>query len=173
MRWFSIGLNILLFKTVWFSGAIFANQGLWVAIPASFTMFYFSNNKSLDIQLACRIVLLALLSDGILFQLDIISAPQSVHFILPLWLWCIWLAFSLTLLNALSFAFKNIYLACLLGAIFGPLSYWSGSQLGAINFAYSTHTVIAIYALLWSAIMAFLTVEIKRLKNNQLKRKPA
>jgi hypothetical protein len=91
---------------------------------------------------------------GVLF--DFISAKQNLLtitgeekvFLLPIWLLSMWLIFVASLPLLKSLLKKRYYLAALLGAIFGPLSYYTGTKFKILF--YNNNTAIIIYVIFWA-----------------------
>lgn len=77
-----------------------------------------------------------------------INDVLPINGFLPMWLISLWLLFiaSLPLLHSLFR--KKYFLAAILGAIFGPLSYRGGTQFGILTMNGST--AIIIYAIFWA-----------------------
>ena len=67
---------------------------------------------------------------------------------LPVWLISIWLLFISSLPLLQSLFKKKYFLASLLGAVFGPLSYRAGSQFGLLEMN-GTRALI-IYSIFWA-----------------------
>lgn len=74
---------------------------------------------------------------------------SAISALSPWWLWMLWLLFGMTLNSSLAFLkTKPWFLSAALGALFGPINYIAGVQLGA---AYGVHSLqnIAVLALSW------------------------
>lgn len=101
---------------------------------------------------------LALILAGIAF--DTVSynmgglrfVPEFVKPWLPLWLVSIWLLFIPGILVLRNIFGTRYWIAGLMGAVVGPLSYHSGEAFGVLYFTHNV--VIAIYAVLWAGFMA-------------------
>ncbi len=86
--------------------------------------------------------LLALMAAGIGFLVDsgliAVGAYAPVRWLLPsplstVWLVALWVNFATTLNVSLSWLHGKPLAAALLGAVGGPLAYWAGDRLGAIE----------------------------------------
>lgn len=74
----------------------------------------------------------------------------------PAWMVSLWVAFATTLHTSLNWLLGRYGIAALLGAIGGPLSYYSGAQLGALALpSDSTMSFIAM-AMVWGVAMPIL-----------------
>jgi hypothetical protein len=74
----------------------------------------------------------------------------------PLWLVAVWMIFATTLTSSLRWLTGRYALAALFGAAGGPLSYYYGLRLGAIEFNPNTPLTLIALALVWAAVMPLL-----------------
>lgn len=74
----------------------------------------------------------------------------------PIWLLALWPAFGATLHLALNWMRDRPVLAAVFGAIGGPLSYWSGARLGAIELHPDLWPSILSVGLVWATAMPLL-----------------
>jgi hypothetical protein len=104
--------------------------------------------------------LLAAAAMGIVIDSLLIAAGVLVNAngnaYLPLWLACIWLMFASCLSHVFSWLHERLFWASLLGAVFAPLSYWSGVQLGSMAFGFSVWTSLLVFAGIWALLMPLL-----------------
>jgi hypothetical protein len=70
----------------------------------------------------------------------------------PPWLLAIWFLFGSTLNVSLSALKGHPVVAGILGALGGPLAYWAGQRLGAVEFGESLPVTLAILAVVWTII---------------------
>lgn len=75
--------------------------------------------------------------------------------LIPLWLIGLWLTYVAYLPTMAQLFAKQRKIAVLLGAIFGPLSYFSGAKMGMMTF--SQNEVFLVYAAFWG-LHLFLTL---------------
>lgn len=73
----------------------------------------------------------------------------------PHWLIAIWLLFATTLHVSMRWLQPHLLLAAIFGAIGGPLAYYAGHKLGAVEFADVVDSLIVI-GLGWAFIMPLL-----------------
>jgi len=106
---------------------------LWVAVISSF---------GLGIEII-------FFSCGLLYS-ETRSALFSPLSLPPLWLFCIWIMFSLALRTCLAFLFTNStigYLSCL---IFAPINYYAGAELNSDVFLAEPYPLsLILITLLW------------------------
>ncbi len=78
----------------------------------------------------------------------------------PIWLVLLWLAFALTLNHALDWLVNDLKFSLVLFAVFGPASYWLGSQLNSEALSVSL-MYIPLAVLQWG-FMAWLIFWLKQ-----------
>jgi hypothetical protein len=70
----------------------------------------------------------------------------------PPWMVALWAIFATTLTGSLSWLSGRYLFAALLGLVSGPLSYWYGSRLGAIDLLPNPLASLVILAPVWGAV---------------------
>jgi hypothetical protein len=68
--------------------------------------------------------------------------------------------FVMTLRHSLGWLRGRYLLAAALGAVAGPLAYWAGSKLGAIELAGTTRAALAIGAAWTVSMVILLRIEV-------------
>lgn len=131
-------INALLFQAIWFSAVL---VGWYLAVVPLLALLLHGIFKEAG-QHAYRFILLfacaGIALDTLMFQLGWFRSPHPDVLQLagmPLWLMCMWPAFGLTLGSSLSWWRqwpKTFKCAC---ALAGPLSYFAGMRLGALDIA--------------------------------------
>ncbi len=89
------------------------------------------------------------------------SNGVSVSWLVPLWLISMWALFATTLNVSLKWLKGRYVLAAALGAIGGPLAYYAGHRLGAVDFSNTVNSMIAVGAG-WAVIMPALVLIANR-----------
>jgi len=74
-----------------------------------------------------------------------------------------WALFATTINHSMAWLKDRYFLALILGAIFGPLAFIAGENLGAVVFV-DRPKALAALALGWSALMPFLLWLAERFK---------
>lgn len=74
----------------------------------------------------------------------------------PFWMVALWIAFATTLHTSLRWLSGRYTLSAILGAIGGPLSYYSGAQLGALTLNSDVTMSFLIMAIAWGIAMPVL-----------------
>lgn len=74
----------------------------------------------------------------------------------PLWLVAVWMIFATTLTGSMRWLHGRYGLAAVFGCIGGPLSYYYGLRLGAIDFNPNGTLTLITLAVVWAAVMPVL-----------------
>ena len=75
----------------------------------------------------------SLIGDGGLGLLEVLQTPEGISLgVPPLWLIGLWAAFATLLPVCFRWLYNRLWLASILGAVSGTLSYVSGGKLGAL-----------------------------------------
>ncbi len=75
--------------------------------------------------------------------------------LIPLWMIGLWLAFACTLNVSMAWLSNKLWLAAVLGAIFGPISYVIANRLSVVNFPYQSLSMLWI-GVEWAILMPLL-----------------
>lgn len=141
-------INALLFNLSWLGLIFFGN----VFIPLVLLWLYLhlrqAQHKSGELKLIVIVAFIGIVVDSLLsfYKVFLFSDP---HFIIPLWLVCLWLAFAATLKHSLS-PINRIPLAKQCIAILGaPMSYFAGEKAGVVSFGYSDITTFLTLSVIW------------------------
>ncbi len=79
----------------------------------------------------------------------------------PYWILAMWAMFATTLNMSMDWMRGRAFLAVLMGAVFGPLSYQAGARLGGLEFVQPVFALIAL-SFGWAIIMPLLLELSKR-----------
>lgn len=125
-------------------------------IPVLLYWFYGMWRLSTAGRIAVLVTLIAGLAvDTLLVQLNVLQFSSGG--LLPLWFVLLWAVFALAAVEFMAKVLTKPWLAAILGAGGGPLSYWGGAALsgGAMQFPlplYSAAVLIAVWALIAIAL---------------------
>jgi hypothetical protein len=86
--------------------------------------------------------------------------------IVPAWMIAMWVLFATTLNVSMRWMKGKYLLAAIFGAIGGPIAYYAGHRLGAVDFNDTQMTMIAV-SVGWSVIMPTLMVLTTRFNGYQ------
>jgi hypothetical protein len=98
--------------------------------------------------------ILGTLIDLVFIKLNLIAITGKIEFIIPVWLVSIWFLFAFSMVKLSPQMNIPNWIAIILGAVMGPLSYKSGEIFEVLKFTNSI-TVVA-YGVLWA--LAFPTI---------------
>lgn len=90
-----------------------------------------------------------------------------LDFLAPIWITSIWAGLAVTLDHSLDVLIGRPVWTFVMGAVFGPLAYWSGEKMGAIRFAYDDWTTMAILAGPWGIMLILCYWVMERMRPAQ------
>jgi len=165
-------LNILGFQIGWFACVLGgANQTPWLGVLISGLVILVHLLRTSERVFECKFfgvaVIIGIIFDGIPQSLGWIAFspvtfwPEALP---PPWMIMLWALFASTINISLSWLQNRKTLAMLIGAIAGPLSYWSGARLGALQLINPSAAIIYL-SIGWGAIVPVL-LKIAASKNN-------
>ncbi len=94
----------------------------------------------------------ALTAAGVLIPLRVAMPPPLP----PLWLVGLWVAFAGFLRVVLTYLQGRPTAQWLVGAVGGPVAYWSGSRMGAIGFGIALPAALSVLGVLWGCMCVAL-----------------
>ena len=80
------------------------------------------------------------------------SAGQPVSWLAPYWMVALWGEFGIALNVTLRWLKRKPWLAALLGAVFGPLSFMGGVRLGGARFVDESNALVTL-VVMWAVLM--------------------
>lgn len=137
----------LAFKVLWIVTLTQAGERAWLSALAvwGYTVVCGSRQDKHIWRVVAAAILCSLVGDGGLGLLGVLQTPEGVALgVPPLWLIGLWGAFATLLPICFRWLFNRLWLAAILGALSGTLSYVSGGKLGAL--------VVASDGLVWIAL---------------------
>ena len=162
--------NFILFQVGWFSCVLGGgSDGLaWLGVAVASLIvavhLYRAGSPRDEMVLVMMTMLVGTLWDGGLTMagIFIFEAPTLLPNFAPYWLIAMWALFATTLNVSLKWLKGRYLLAAIFGALGGPLAYYAGHRLGAVEFS-DTFTAMLAVAAGWSVIMPLLLVLAARL----------
>ena len=153
--------NIIGFQTGWWACVLGTKNGypyLGPLVMLIFLFIHFSrlDNRNNEIFFAVLVGLVGTVVDTVLLQTKLIEY-KGVYTdnIAPLWITTMWIGFAATINHSLAWLNNKWIMSFALGAIFGPLSYYTGIKFEVLHFEISVLT-ISILALLWGVVIPYL-----------------
>ena len=160
----AIAINIIAFKIGWLACVLGgANRLPWLGAIAAVAIVAFHVSSAARPGVELRLVLaagiLGTIWDSILASTGWLTYTSGTLFAgtAPYWIVAMWLLFSTTLNVSLGWLKGRLALAALVGAVAGPLAFYAGHKLGAVQFENATLALGAL-AVGWAAIMPLLVV---------------
>ena len=144
-------VNFVLFQVGWFacifggaSGHVLASVLFSLALVA--ISVWHTPFKKNTLALFGKIGLYGLVGDTLLLQLGFLqfNSPVPFAFLSPIWMWTLWILFASTLNQSMAWLLGKPLMGALLGAIFGPLSYIAGVELGAASWGNKSQAIVLI-----------------------------
>jgi hypothetical protein len=149
-------VNALLFQSGWFI-CVLGGNSYWLlgalAILLGHLAWYGTwKNEGRLMVLA---FVLGALVDGLLRVIGVLTFAEP-GFLAPLWMGLLWPLLAMTLGHCLAWTARPLWLAALLGAVSGPLSYYAGAQLAGVGMPLGLITTVAILAAIWAVVFPLL-----------------
>ena len=151
--------NFVLFQVGWLACVLSAawNEPVFGALFAfAIVSWHISRarDRGGELRLILLVTLIGLLWDSLLVWqgLLVFSSGMLLPFIAPYWIILMWSMFATTLNVSLRWLRMRYVLAALFGALGGPLAYYAGQKLGAVEFPSETSSLVAL-AVGWALIM--------------------
>lgn len=135
-------INLALYQVGWFAcvlgaarGHAWAGAGLALALVA--VHLYLVRDRKREAKLLLAAAGLGLALDSLQLNLGVFRYPSGTPLagLAPPWIVVLWLQFATMLHFGLRWLSRRYLLAAVLGLIGGPLSFWAGARMGAIEFA--------------------------------------
>ncbi len=160
--------NIITFQAGWFICVLGAANGWnWLGVIAALVVVVRHLYTAVDPLAECKLIMAAVATgfvwDSLLALQGWLTFPNGsvIEGFAPSWILALWLMFATTLNVSLRWLRPKLWTAMLLGAVFGPLSYWGAMRLGAVEFVRPTAALLMLAAG-WALIMPLLMLLASR-----------
>lgn len=166
--------NFILFQIGWFCCVIggASSEFYWIGVVAVAVIIAIhlirANNIQNEIVLIVATMMLGTAWDSGLTIAGIFSFSNGivVNGLVPIWMIAMWALFATTLNVSLKWMKNRYLLAIVFGALGGPIAYYAGNRLGAVEFNTTSTALIAV-AIGWSIIMPLLIALTARFNGYQ------
>lgn len=155
-------INVVAFKVGWASTIFGAANGLPLLGPAVVLMAIAIHLRNAtypgdELLLVFITGIVGAFWDSILVAAGWLTYPTGtlISGVAPYWIVAMWMLFATTLNLAFRWLRGRIAFAALLGAVFGPLSYFTGAKIGAVIINEFVPTMIAL-SVAWAVLMPAL-----------------
>ena len=155
-------LNIILFQLGWFACVLgaangYAREGAIVAALSVALHIARAPRPKREAMLALAAALLGLLFESALVWAGWVRVEEGIY-----WLVALWALFATTLNESLRMLQTRPWIAALFGAVGGPLAYYAGARMGALDFVQPA-AMLAALAVGWAAATPLLLSVARRL----------
>ena len=148
--------NAVMFQIGWFA-CVLGGTGPWLLVPMAILCvhFFWISSWAAEGKLVVTVVLAGVAIDSFLMQMGVFEFPGESKLV-PLWLAVLWAMLALTLNHCLAWTARPLWLASLLGAISGPLSYFAGAALADVRLPMEPLPTFLILAAVWAITFPLL-----------------
>jgi len=164
----TVVINVALFQLGWFACVLGAAHGLpWIGPLAAVAIIAWhlahATRRRPELALAAGALLAGAIFDSLLLQTGWIhfNAGVLIAGMAPIWMMSLWAIFATSLNVSLRWMRTRPGLAVILGALGGPLAYYSGARLGALSFT-AVRPALAVIALGWAVLTPALLAAARR-----------
>jgi hypothetical protein len=151
-------LQFLAFDAAWFA-AVAGGAGGWpwlgsLAAVAVVGVHLWLNRRAFwpEVRLILVILLFGVLLETGLMGAGVIhyTGVEAGHILPPVWIWALWLGFATLPTGSLGWLANRWKTQALLGALFGPLAYWTGAKMGAAQLPDPSGPALLAIAVAWA-----------------------
>lgn len=155
-------LNIVLFQLGWFACVLgaangYAREGAIAAGLIVALHIARATRPGREAKLALAAALLGLAFESALVWAGWVRVDDGIY-----WLVALWALFATTLNESLRMLQTRPWIAALFGAVGGPLAYYAGARMGALDFVQPA-AMLAALAVGWAAATPLLLSVARRL----------
>ena len=169
----NVMLNIVVFKIAWVS-TVFggANElpliGPIVVLGAVAIHLRLAAEPARELLLVLMTAVIGVTWDSFMVSAGWLSYSSGmfVSGMAPYWIVAMWMLFATTLNVSFRWMQQRLWLAAILGAIFGPLSYYAGASAGAVVLHDPTAAFTGL-SIAWAIMLPSLLVLAQKLDGTQ------
>lgn len=161
--------NVALFQAGWLACVMAGAHGqVWAALIGIAAVLgwhlFRARQPQRELALMACVALIGAVYETLLAQTGWMRATSGewVPGMAAYWLVCLWAVFATTLNVSLSWLRARLLVAAAFGAIGGPLAYYAGSRLGALELAAPGPALVSI-AIGWAVLTPALLMLSRRL----------
>ena len=147
----NILVNIILFQIGWFACVLTAasNQplvGALISLLIIVSHVLISKQYKQEIRIIVIAMVIGLFWDSLIVSAGWITYTSGMFsdFMAPYWIVLMWALFATTLNYSLSWMKEKLLLSVVFGAIAGPLAYYAGAKLGAVEFINDIYALVTL-----------------------------
>jgi len=162
-------INFVTFEIAWFACVLGAAHGVplvgtLTVIAAVALHLAMSSAPRMELTLLVVVTLIGTLWDSAIASQHLITYPNGnfASGLAPHWIIAMWALFATTLNVSLAWLQGRPLVAALLGAVAGPVAYFAGSRLGALQLSDAV-PALGLQSVGWAVLMPLLTIVAARL----------
>ncbi|WP_222834308.1 DUF2878 domain-containing protein [Pseudomonas sp. SC3(2021)] len=157
--------NALLFQIGWLA-CVLGGNSLWLLLALAVLVIHLRWISSWveEGRLILSVVIVGTAVDSVLRGLNVFEF-QDLSPLIPLWLMLLWALLATTLRHCLAWSARPWWLASMLGAVGGGLSYYAGGRLAGVQFPYGEIPTLIGIGLLWALLFPLLHAIARRLSH--------
>ena len=156
--------NLVMFKIGWVAcvSLAAAGQPFWATVAVALVVTLHLLSVPVMVKEALLLAAAAVIGlawESLLVWSGLLSYPASGEYapLAPYWIVAMWVLFATTINHGLSWAKKSWYVSALAGIIGGPMAFYGGAAMGAVEFSH-TFTALALIGAGWAVLMPILVL---------------
>ncbi|MBV4477233.1 DUF2878 domain-containing protein [Pseudomonas sp. B2M1-30] len=155
--------NAVLFQVGWLA-CVLGGNSLWLLLALAVLVIHLRwiSGWAVEGRLILSVVIVGTAVDSVLRTVGVFEF-KDLSPLIPLWLMLLWALLATTLRHCLQWSARPIWLASLLGALGGALSYYAGGQLAGVRFPHGELPTLIGIGLLWAMLFPLLHYMAARL----------
>ncbi|WP_367085709.1 DUF2878 domain-containing protein [Pseudomonas sp. HOU2] len=155
--------NAVLFQVGWLA-CVLGGNSLWLLLALVVLVIHLGwiSSWAAEGRLILSVVIVGTAVDSVLRAAGVFDFQDPAPLI-PLWLMLLWALLATTLRHCLQWSARPWWLASVLGAVGGALSYYSGGRLAGVQFPYGELPTLIGIGLLWALLFPLLHAMARRL----------
>ncbi|WP_085684795.1 MULTISPECIES: DUF2878 domain-containing protein [unclassified Pseudomonas] len=156
-------VNAVLFQIGWLA-CVLGGNSLWLLLALAVLVIHLRwiSSWAQEGRLILSVVIIGTAVDSVLRGMGVFEF-KDLSPLIPFWLMLLWALFATTLRHCLQWSARPWWLASLLGAAGGALSYGAGERLAAVHFPLGESPTLIGIALLWAMLFPLLHYLSRRL----------
>lgn len=161
----SLLINAVLFQVLWFACVLGSTYTLiWPAAVMMAAMMLWQLHPSRrhpnDIKVLLTAIVLGLIIDSIWVSFGFMDFkdPRPFQWLSPAWIIIMWAGFALTINHSMNWLSLHPMLPALMGLIGGPLAYFGGQRLGAVEYLTDPLLISCMLAIAWALALSILVI---------------
>ncbi|WP_252179447.1 DUF2878 domain-containing protein [Endozoicomonas sp. 4G] len=152
-----LALNAVLFQLVWFIAVQGNNRYALLALLFLLVVhFMLMKPDRQELRLIVAVPVVGIVADTLIMNAGWIEYHGTHHFIIPIWLCVLWVAFATTLKHSLNWLFKTFWLPPLMGLLVVPFSYWAGIRLSGSQPLIPMERLLLLEGLFWAVLLTLI-----------------